>query len=291
MSGLWFRTYDSDLDNPKLQRLNASLFRTFFNVLCAASRNGGTLPDLSELGFMLRTRPGALSRRLEALKAAGLLEEVDGELRPLEWEKRQFVRQDTKDGAEPMSAADRTRRWRERRARDAASVTGGDGRDVTVTAVEEEPDIETDSHTAPTARDSAIDAFEEFLRVFPQREGDNPRAPALAAWCKAIAAGADPARMVAGAKAYAASIAGRERRFVVSAARWLAEERWPQAAPAPAANAPRVEKIFISAASPEWRAWAEYWRATRRKGLPVDPNKGGWWFPSKSPPAPLEKAT
>ena len=51
-------------------------FRAWFNVLCAASRNGGTLPDLSELAFMLRTRPGALSRRLEALKAAGLIEEV-----------------------------------------------------------------------------------------------------------------------------------------------------------------------------------------------------------------------
>ena len=74
--------------------------------------------------------------------------------------------------------------------------------------------------------------IEEFLRVFPRRDGDHPRAPTLAAWRRAVAAGADPARIVAGAKAYAASVAGRERRFVVSAARYLAEERWPQAAPA-----------------------------------------------------------
>ncbi len=107
---------------------------------------------------------------------------------------------------------------------------------------------------------------------------------------QAIAAGADPARMVAGAKAYAVSVAGRERRFVVSAARWISEERWPQAAPAPAANAPSVEKIFISATSPEWRAWEDHWRATRRKGPPIDSDKGGWWFPSKCPPAPLERA-
>jgi hypothetical protein len=132
MAGLWFRIYDEALDDPRLQRLPASLFRAWFNVLCAASRNGGTLPDLPELAFMLRTRPGALSRRLEALKAAGLLDEVDAELRPVEWEKRQFVRQDAQDGAEPMSAAERTRR--ERRARDAAGVTGGDQRDVTKAA-------------------------------------------------------------------------------------------------------------------------------------------------------------
>ena len=126
MSGLWSRINDQALDDPLLQRLPASLFRAWFNILCAASRHGGTLPDLAALAFMLRTRPGALSRRLEALRAAGLIEEVEGELRPVEWEKRQFVRQDAQDGAEPMSAAERTRRWRERRARDAAGVTGGE---------------------------------------------------------------------------------------------------------------------------------------------------------------------
>ena len=71
MSGLWFRIYRPALNDPRLQRLPASLFRAWFNVLCAASRNGGALPDLPELAFMLRTRPGALSRRLEALKRIG----------------------------------------------------------------------------------------------------------------------------------------------------------------------------------------------------------------------------
>ncbi len=288
MSGLWFRIYDDALDDPRLQRLPASLFRAWFNVLCAASRNGGTLPDLPALAFMLRTRPGALSRRLEALKAAGLIEEADGELRPIEWEKRQFVRQDAQDGAEPMSPAERTRRWRERRARDAPGVTGGDARDVTVTAIETE--TETETQTAPAARESAIDdSFEEFLVAFPRRDGDNPRAPALAAWRKAIAAGAHPALILAGARAYAASAAGLERRFVVSAARWLSEERWPQDAPAPAGNAPRVETVWISATSPDWRAWSDHWRATKGKRPPVDA-KGGWRFPSKCPPAPLEQA-
>jgi hypothetical protein len=281
MSGLWFRIYDEALDDPRLQRLPASLFRAWFNVLCAASRNGGTLPDLSELAFMLRTRPGALSRRLEALKAAGLIEEIDdGALRPVDWERRQFVERP----ADP-TAAERMRRFRERATERNETVTPP----VTNAPIEEDEGLEQDSLAAPAAREGALDAFEEFLSVFPRRDDETPRAPALAAWRKAIAAGAGPARIVAGAKAYAASVAGRERRFVVSAARWLSEERWPQAAPAPAANAAHVETVWISATSPEWRAWAERWRASKGKSPPTDA-KGGWRFPLQYRPAPLEQA-
>ena len=167
-----------------------------------------------------------------------------------------------------MSPAERTRRWRERRARDVPGVTGGDARDVTVTAVETE--TETETQTAPAARESAIDDHaEEFLRVFPRRgDGDHPRAATLTAFRRAVAAGADPARIVAGAKAYGASVTGRERRFVVSAARWLAEERWPQAAPAPGANAPRIATVWISATSREWSDYADRYRAAKGRIRP-----------------------
>jgi hypothetical protein len=227
MSGLWFRIYDDALDDPRLQRIPASLFRAWFNVLCAAPRNGGTLPDLPDLAFMLRTRPRALTRRLEALKAAGLLEETDGVLRPVEWEKRQFVERPA-----DTTAAERMRRFRERAAERNGTVTPP----VTNAPIEEDEDLDQDSHTAPPARESAIDAFEEFWRAFPSREGDNPEQPALAAFRKAVAAGADPKAVIAGAKAYASATAGRERRYVASAARWLSEERWRQAAPIPASN-------------------------------------------------------
>ncbi len=280
MSGLWFRIYDEALDDPRLQRLPASLFRAWFNVLCAASRRDGTIPDLPELAFMLRTRPGALSRRLEALKAAGLIEKVDGELRPVAWDKRQFVERP----ADP-TAAERMRRFRERAAERNAPVTPS----VTNAPIEEDADIEQHSLAAPAARESAIDDHEEeFLRVFPRRDGEHPRAATLAALRRAVAAGADPARIVAGARVYAASVAGRERRFVVSAVRWLSEGRWPQAAPAHA-NAPRVDTVWISATSPSWPGYADRYRAAKGKSPPVDA-KGGWRFPPQCPPAPLEQA-
>ena len=109
MSGLWLKIFDEELFDLRVQRLSASLFKTWVNCLCATSRNSGKLPDLANLAFLLHTRPGALSRRLDALKVAGLIEEIDGELRPVAFEKRQSFRQEAQDGARP-SAAERTRR-------------------------------------------------------------------------------------------------------------------------------------------------------------------------------------
>jgi hypothetical protein len=279
MAGLWFRVYDEALDDPRLQRLPASLFRTWFNVLCVASRNGGVLPEITDLAWMLRTRPGALSRRLDALKAAGLLEETDGRLRPVEWEKRQFVERP----ADP-TAAERMRRFRERAADRNGAVTPT----VTNAPIEEEASLDQDSLPAPE-RGNASDAFDEFWQAFPKRDGDNPKAPARAEWGKAIAGGADPQRVIAAAKAYAAATAGRERKYVASAARWLSERRWQSDTPQQSTSTPAPLGVWISATSPEWPAWAELWRATKGKSPPVDA-KGGWRFPSKHPPAPLERA-
>ncbi len=281
MSGLWFRIYDEALDDPRLQRLPASLFRVWFNLLCAASRNGGTLPDLPELAFMLRTRPGALSRRLEALKAAGLIEEMDGALRPREWDKRQFVERP----ADP-TAADRMRRMRER----AVERNGAMAPTVTNATVEGEEEKDTDTQTVPAARENELDAFGEFWRAFPRRDGDNAKKPALEAFQKAIAAGVDPGRIIAGAKAYASAVAGRERRYIASAARWLSEARWSGDTPSLGNAAPTaVAGVWISSTSPEWTAWADHWRTTKGKSPPIDGNNG-WRFPTRLPPSPLENA-
>ena len=141
MAGLWFRVYDDALDDPRLQRLPASIFRAWLNCLCVASRNGGTLPDLRDLSFLMRTRPGSLSRRLDALKAAGLLEDVDGVLRPVEWERRQFVERPS--GSDP-TAAERMRRFRGLPTNSAVTPA------VTNAPIEEE--TEQDAEFAPARR-------------------------------------------------------------------------------------------------------------------------------------------
>ena len=278
---LWFRIYDDALDDPRLQRLAPATFRAWFNLLCVASRNGGRLPDLAELTWLLRCGKKPLARRLDELRAAGLIEERDGALRPIEWERRQTLRE-TID--EPLSGAERTRRWRDRR--DPAVTTPRDEetsqRDEAVTGEKElDQDQDQESQSAPAAR--ASDQFQEFWSAFPKRgAGDDAEAPARAAFRKALGKGADVETIIAAAKAYAAAVAGRERRFVASAARWLSEERWRATTAAkPPAEPPGV---WVRAGSAEWAAWTE----RRGKSAPVD-GRGGWRFPSLLPPdaAPL----
>lgn len=56
------------------------------------------------------------------------------------------------------------------------------------------------------------------------------------------------------------------------------------AAPARPARPGQASGIWIAQSSPEWSPWADFWRATHGKSPPTD-KRGGWRFPSRSPPA------
>jgi len=275
MSGRWWKAPEAAFLDRRLQKLPAGLFRLWFNLNCVASWSGGRLPSLDDVGFLLRTSRASLERRIDALRAAGLIEQIDGELRPVACEDRNGAR----DGGEPMSGAERTRIWRERRSRDAA------GDDCVTPSDAIEKDIEQKDSETDAARGRAEgEAFEEFWKAFPKRDGDNAEAPARAAWRKAIATGERPDTIIAAAKDYASATARRERQYIASASRWLGEERWRGAAPPKGAPG-----VWIKQGSPEWVPWSDHWRATKGKSPPVDA-KGGWRFPSRIPPAPLEQA-
>ena len=42
----WFRVYDDLVDDPKVQRLDPSLFKALINLWCLTSANGGVLPPI-----------------------------------------------------------------------------------------------------------------------------------------------------------------------------------------------------------------------------------------------------
>lgn len=65
--------------------------------------------------------------------------------------------------------------------------------------------------------------FVPFWNFFPKQEGEKA---ARKAWAKAVADGANPDEIVAGAKRYADQCDGREDRYIKMPAKWLAEERW-----------------------------------------------------------------
>lgn len=44
-----------------------------------------------------------------------------------------------------------------------------------------------------------------------------------------------------------------------------------------------ADDVWISASTPEWRAWVAFWKATKGRTPPTD-KRGGWRFPSRTPP-------
>ena len=152
------------------------------------------------------------------------------------------------------------RRFRERAAERNGAVT------PTVTIHPSKGRRETQKHKPRRrrARVRVVDAFDEFWHAFPTRDGDNPIEPARAAWRQAVASGEPPERIIAAANAYANATAGRERRYIASAARWLGECRWSGDTPAPRFDAPTASLgVGFPRPSPEWRAWVDHWRATK----------------------------
>lgn len=101
----WFRFYDDVVNDPKVQSLPADLFKSWINILCVASKNGGVLPELSHLAFALRCDLDAVTEMSQALQQVGLLDKKGSKLIPHNWNKRQF-KSDT--------STDRTKRYRDR---------------------------------------------------------------------------------------------------------------------------------------------------------------------------------
>lgn len=100
----WFRFYDCALDDPKVQKLPAELFKIWVNLLCVASRNDGVLPAIEDLAFMLRKDEETLARVLSELQRFGLIDESEQGLTPHNWSTRQY---------QSDNSAERVRKHRE----------------------------------------------------------------------------------------------------------------------------------------------------------------------------------
>jgi hypothetical protein len=108
----------------------------------------------------------------------------------------------------------------------------------------EEEGEEVSRSVAVATRPSA-DAFEEFWKAYPRREGPNPRKPAEQKFNALAKTGVDPAMMIAAVKRMAAEQA-RDigTRFIPQAITWLNQQRWTDhAAVAFAASTP--DKLAI----------------------------------------------
>ena len=144
----WFRVYNEALDDPKVQRLPGDLFKTWFNLMCVASRCEGELPPLADLAFLLRLSEEDAQARLDKLIAAGLVDREGDGIAVHNWKARQYLSDDS-------SARVRDHRAK-KRGKPAEDVTACNGRgNVTVTAPETETESETDSPSSSGASASA----------------------------------------------------------------------------------------------------------------------------------------
>ena len=94
----WFRFYAESVNDPKVQRLPAHLFKTWVNLLCLASANGGTLPNREDIAFHLRMSDHDANSQIDELIGLGLLDiATDKNLEPHNWKARQFISDSSKD--------------------------------------------------------------------------------------------------------------------------------------------------------------------------------------------------
>lgn len=107
MSGRWWRAYGRARHDPKLLKLSDKHHRWWFDLVCVASDNGGTLPSHADLAAEFRVTGKAMTEILDALIAGGLFDHDETGIRPHNWDGLQFL---SDNGAE------RVRRHRAKRA-------------------------------------------------------------------------------------------------------------------------------------------------------------------------------
>ena len=206
----WFRVYDSVLDDPKVQRLEPGLFKAWINLLCLASRHGGALPPIEDIAFALRLDAGAAAAAVAALQAAGLVDAVEGALRPHKWDERQFTAART--------GAERQRRYRERQRDVTGDVRGDVAGHAGETAPESERESESESEAeAEQNQTKQADAGASAGKGSQQHE--RTHGIDLIAWqpdgadhAYAAAHGLDPARILEDIRGWAANVAPARRR-------------------------------------------------------------------------------
>ena len=112
----WLRFYNEALDDPKVQRLPAHLFRTWINILCLASTTAdGTLPSIDDMAFRLRMSSQDIEQHLSDLILAGLIDITPDGRVPHNWNRRQFVSD---------RSTERVRKHRKRKAETPCNVSG-----------------------------------------------------------------------------------------------------------------------------------------------------------------------
>jgi len=114
----WIRLYTELLNDPKVQRLPAEIFRVYINLLCVAGQddNGGAIPeDIGTLAFVLRLPDSDCKAAIDTLIDHGLVDKNNEGIAIHGWEKRQY-----ESDTDP-TRYERVKRFREKKETDEAA--------------------------------------------------------------------------------------------------------------------------------------------------------------------------
>jgi hypothetical protein len=213
----WFRVYDDLVDDPKVQRLPGEMVKALLNLWCLASQHNGALPAVEDIAFKLRMKPEKVAALIAGLKNVGLIDGDGEDLRPHNWNARQF-KSDVSN--------ERVKRHRKRKC------------NVTDTVTETPPDTEADTETeqikgrtraSALASDWPNDAFDLFWQRYPNKVG---KPTAAAKFETARRSGKTPwTDFWSGLEVYVTKV---DDRPWCNPATWIHQQRWadqPASAP------------------------------------------------------------
>jgi hypothetical protein len=89
MKRFWFRYYTEALDDPKVQNLEPSLFKTWVNLLCVACKYDGVI-EKRNVSFALRCEKTVANEQVFALIEHGLFDDLGDIISPHNWGNRQY---------------------------------------------------------------------------------------------------------------------------------------------------------------------------------------------------------
>lgn len=88
----WFRFYAEAMNDPKVDRLAPTLYKTWIKLLCLSCSSGGKLPSIDDIAYQLRISVQDAQSQVDELVLASLIDiDAKGGLHPHNWETRQYV--------------------------------------------------------------------------------------------------------------------------------------------------------------------------------------------------------
>lgn len=243
----WFRFYDCALDDPKVQKLPAELFKTWVNLLCVASRNDGILPALEDLAFMLRKDEETLARVLRELQRCGLIDESEQGLTPHNWSTRQY---------QSDNSAERVRKHREAKRHSNVSP-------VTECNVTRNNDVSYQNRYRADTDTEIISAPARSKKGTRLPEDWQPNPDLIATASKLGLSAAQFDREVEKFRDYWAGRAGSQGvklDWDATARNWMrtaAERANPPPRNAPSQPTTPATAVWINRGTPQWQAWAK----------------------------------